>query len=151
MRKSPRRRPFTSSERKIRQKERMYEYYLSNKDKLNSRSREWLEKNREYKKEYQRNRNYLNEHKITLEEAKLMLKNQNNRCAICEELISIGGVLGAHVDHNHITNEIRGILCHNCNNGLGHFRDNINTLLKAISFLKRRKFILIVSPFEKVG
>jgi len=39
------------------------------------------------------------------------------------------------VDHNHNTNKVRGLLCNHCNRGLGHFRDNTETLLKAIDYL----------------
>jgi hypothetical protein len=40
------------------------------------------------------------------------------------------------VDHNHISGLVRGLLCRNCNNGLGQFKDNIETLEKAITYLK---------------
>lgn len=39
------------------------------------------------------------------------------------------------IDHNHSTSEVRGLLCTNCNAGLGHFRDNQETLLRAIEYL----------------
>lgn len=66
-----------------------------------------------------------------------MLAEQNGCCAIC----------GRHkselkrnfsVDHNHDTNEIRGLLCQSCNHGLGCFRsdDGLELLCSAISYLK---------------
>lgn len=42
------------------------------------------------------------------------------------------------VDHNHKSNKIRGLLCLNCNAGLGNFRDNITLLKKAISYLEEK-------------
>lgn len=40
------------------------------------------------------------------------------------------------VDHCHKTNKIRGLLCINCNNGLGAFKDNVFSLNRAIQYLK---------------
>lgn len=57
------------------------------------------------------------------------LKKNTVKCMICgakEKLV---------VDHDHSTNKVRGLLCNHCNRGLGHFRDNQETLLKAIDYL----------------
>ena len=40
------------------------------------------------------------------------------------------------VDHDHLTNEFRGLLCNGCNKGLGLFRDNIQSLNNAIKYLE---------------
>ena len=52
-------------------------------------------------------------------------------CAIC------GRPDPEHVDHSHETGVVRGILCFNCNGGLGQFRDSIDALLNAVSYLTR--------------
>lgn len=62
-----------------------------------------------------------------------MMADQNYACAICGE--SIRG--RAHVDHNHKTDEVRGLLCFLCNAGLGMFKDNIRLLAAAIVYLER--------------
>ena len=62
---------------------------------------------------------------------KLLLDaDPSQTCAIC----SIGGKL--HVDHDHATGKIRGLLCRGCNMGLGNFRDSTVYLNRAIEYLK---------------
>ena len=67
-----------------------------------------------------------------------MKKAQKNKCAICgKHKDSLKKKLA--VDHCHKTGKIRGLLCGNCNNGLGRFQDNVKFLEKAIKYLKEKK------------
>lgn len=68
---------------------------------------------------------------ISDEDLKKMMKLCTS-CAIC----GIEGNLV--VDHNHTTLKIRGMLCTNCNLGLGHFKDNKDLLQSAISYLDQK-------------
>ena len=61
-----------------------------------------------------------------------LLYVQNNKCAICKELF----VKTPDIDHCHTDGTVRGLLCSPCNKGLGHFKDNITYLTKAINYLK---------------
>jgi hypothetical protein len=79
---------------------------------------------------------------MTLIEYNLLSEYQNNLCAICNnpETILDNKQLGVRklaVDHCHITNTNRGLLCFNCNIGLGKFKDSIQELEKAILYLKK--------------
>lgn len=71
----------------------------------------------------------------SIEEYDAMLKEQQGRCAICKTLVDrIDERLV--VDHSHVTGVVRGLLCFNCNVGLGWFRDNMTSLSNAIEYLK---------------
>lgn len=61
---------------------------------------------------------------------------QGNCCAICKAIIA-GGRGAFHADHNHQTNQPRGVLCHNCNVALGNFKDNPELLQAAIEYLNK--------------
>ena len=74
---------------------------------------------------------------LTLDEYDTMLSDQGGACAICGT-DTPGGHGRFHVDHNHDTGENRGLLCHHCNVGLGHFRDSIATLSAAITYLSTK-------------
>lgn len=78
---------------------------------------------------------------ISLNEYKKLFKDQKGLCAICnkKEQRKIGNkICDLSVDHDHKTGKVRGLLCNQCNNGIGRFKDNITYLEKAIDYLKRR-------------
>ncbi len=79
---------------------------------------------------------YKKKFNLTLEEINRMIKNQDGICPICKQKIS-NAKRKWHVDHNHTTGEVRGILCSSCNPGLGYFKDNIQILQSAIKYLKK--------------
>lgn len=60
-----------------------------------------------------------------------MLAAQDYKCLIC------GRPDPEHVDHSHETGKVRGILCFNCNQGLGNFRDDVGILVRAANYLIR--------------
>jgi hypothetical protein len=66
-------------------------------------------------------------------------KEQNYRCAICgiHENDAPGKKL--RFDHDHVTRRPRALLCHHCNVGLGHFKDNPDLLRAAVRYLEETK------------
>jgi hypothetical protein len=74
---------------------------------------------------------------ITSDDYFQMLKNQNNVCAICQKGQPDKKGKKLSVDHCHKTGKVRGLLCTNCNQGLGQFRDDTDVLGKAINYLNK--------------
>jgi len=72
---------------------------------------------------------------LTLEEYDQILETQNGVCKICGSINLDGRRL--YIDHDHKTGKIRGLLCHKCNSMLGYVNDDINVLLKAVSYLRK--------------
>ena len=74
---------------------------------------------------------------MSLETYSEMLKEQDHSCAICKtnEAEVFKQVL--YVDHCHNTGKIRGLLCMQCNAGLGKFKDSLNMLEAAKDYLKK--------------
>lgn len=66
-----------------------------------------------------------------------MLKKQENRCAICGQ--PLGLVEPPHVDHDHDSGKLRGLLCGTCNSGLGFFRDNEYLMRKAADYVEKHR------------
>lgn len=69
-----------------------------------------------------------------------MLEAQGGRCAICRTISPPTGRHsrdGWHVDHDHTTGRIRGLLCRACNHLLGNAEDSIARLEAAIAYLAR--------------
>lgn len=76
---------------------------------------------------------YMHTYNITEDDYNEMLDEQNGKCAICGSKTKAR----LHIDHDHETGEIRGLVCTNCNTGLGMFKDNIEFLSQAIHYLSK--------------
>ena len=90
------------------------------------------------KQEYDRNFQLKRRYGITIEDYDYMLKEQGHRCAICRT-DNPGGQGRFHVDHCHDTGRVRGLLCSNCNHGLGKFQDSVLFLEQAIRYLNEKE------------
>ncbi len=71
---------------------------------------------------------------ISLEEYEDILAKQNGRCAICgvQEPRGMGMF---HVDHCHDTSKVRGLLCNECNMGIGKLKDSADLTARATQYL----------------
>ena len=123
---------------KIKQKEKEdnRRYYVENRDRLKTEAlkRYITRSNSPEFKIQMRNRNLISKFGITLDQYNEIFLKQQGKCAICETDKPKGrGSL--HVDHDHKTGKIRGLLCHNCNVGLGNFKESIDIFKKAAIYL----------------
>jgi len=73
---------------------------------------------------------------ITQDEYIKLSDKQNNSCAICKTIQPGGRHNTWHIDHEHSTGKVRGLLCWLCNSGLGKFKDNSELLKSAINYLE---------------
>src|SRR5580698_9888252 len=102
----------------------------SQKDGLRVHCKECMHLWYEKQKERQRAAYVLKTFGVTLFEIEEQKIKQGGRCKICFKR----GPL--EVDHDHVTSKFRGMLCANCNKGLGHFKDCIQYLMVAQSYLE---------------
>lgn len=81
---------------------------------------------------------------MTKDTYQAMLQAQNGVCAICKQPERVKRspdhsrpVNALAVDHDHKTNLVRGLLCHQCNIGIGNFQDSADRLELAAIYLRR--------------
>lgn len=107
--------------------------------------KEWTSKSK--KKHWKKNSVHesLRQLGITIDIYDDLIEKHQGLCAICNNeetrLSRNGGVCRLAIDHCHSTGKIRGLLCHGCNTGIGKFKDNIDLLQAAITYLKQHEHI----------
>lgn len=104
------------------------------KEKQKAYHKEWWSK-------HGRDRNLQKRYGIGIEEYQTMYKQQEGKCAICEQHSTDVFTKGSEgfelcVDHCHHTGKVRGLLCENCNTGIGKLNDDPEMLRKAITYLE---------------
>ena len=132
---------------KIEQDVREFRKHKSTKDRLNSHCRscerlstkQWRLNNLHKKTAQEWRYNLKRNYGITPKDYETLLSNQNNVCGICKLKCISGRKLA--VDHCHYTGKIRGLLCCNCNRGLGLFKHDISILDNALQYIMDRRNI----------
>lgn len=99
----------------------------------------WQRANRKASNRSKRDHHFRKHYGITYADSDAMLAAQGFCCAICRTRIDTERPKAKHVDHDHKTGRVRGILCFQCNSGLGSFKDDIARLAAAIEYLARHK------------
>jgi hypothetical protein len=119
-------------------------YETARKDEINARARHRYDTDARYRArkiasaanipaDKQREQWLKRKYGMSLEEYGAMWTRQGGACAICERPFR----RTPHVDHCHVTRLVRGLLCSNCNVGLGYFEDNPIFLRRAAAYVER--------------
>jgi hypothetical protein len=147
--------PYSNKERKAEYqrwyrkefREKINEINRKSAARNKERKKIWYEKNKERQKEIKKekynkdktiakNHGLKKKYGITYEGFLQLGVKQNWKCPICGCVLDPNSRY-THVDHDHATGLIRGLLCNNCNCGLGYFRDNQISLKNAIEYLQK--------------
>ncbi len=130
-----------------RRKKTYAKNYQKNKDSKLAYAKKYREEHREQTREASRKHYHENKEKkkiyaraysygLTNEQYESLLKSQNYMCAICrthqKDL-----KMPLHVDHNHTTGKVRGMLCRDCNLALGLLKDNLFFCKNAVHYLEQ--------------
>jgi hypothetical protein len=123
-------------------------YYEANKEKQKAYHKEYARKNREHLRCYNLQRNY----GITMAEKVKMLAAQGGVCACCGTS-KPGGREGYdwHTDHIHGTKTVRGILCTNCNSGIGKLGDDLAGITDAVHYLSKSEPTLFPGIWKRIA
>lgn len=120
-------------------------YYQANKQHIQKSVKERYTEKREevlaqkahYYKATHRPRHLMNVYKLSEDDYNTILVKQNNSCAICG--VSADSLnTSLCVDHNHQTNDVRGLLCRDCNVGIGLLQDRPSVIKNAYQYLITR-------------
>ena len=111
--------------------------YIKHKTRYQKQRKEYYQKNKKrFAKKWLLDKYNIDEKQLDI----ALDKRKDGVCAICgkpaeESKNSTGDGFALKVDHNHETGEVRGLLCTQCNLGLGFFNDSIENLILAIGYL----------------
>lgn len=116
--------------------------YAARREYELARARAWQVANRDRTRGYDRKRYYANlarqmrtsRYGLTPDDYFALVEKQRGVCAICKQTCEATGKRLA-IDHDHVTGNVRGLLCFHCNSGLGKFRENPALLQAAIDYL----------------
>ena len=101
-----------------------------NKDGHGARCRPCTYASKPYSPERQRRYKLKHFYGMSIDDYNRMYQEQQGACKICQK--NFGQLV---VDHDHGTGEVRGLLCSQCNTGIGLLGDNLSTLENAIKYL----------------
>lgn len=134
----------TANERVERSRIQMNAAYQRDPEKFRQRGREWRQANKDKTKYWDANRRLLRRYGITLEQKEQMMKAQGDECLLCDR--PFPSTQKACVDHDHVTGQVRGILCINCNRAMGQLGDSYERLHRVVAYLG---FAECRKPFER--
>jgi|SRR6185312_445267 len=103
-------------------------YWESHSDKVKQRRREAQSRNTDYRRKWRLENIY----KISVSQYEAMLIAQDGHCLVCPR------TEGLHVDHDHKTGTVRGLLCGSHNRVLGLVNDDPAILRALADYLEKK-------------
>ena len=142
--------------------EYLRDYYENNKEKYKLTDEQRAEKNKRRRERYANDKQYresakesargyakknprgkksqrLKQYGITIDQFDVMYEKCGGKCEICGFIDNGNRQFFPFVDHCHTTGEVRGLLCSNCNFGIGKFSDDIERMRAAIDYLQKAR------------
>lgn len=128
----------TIEQKRERNRLKNIEWRKNNREKCCQATANWRARN----PKYESNRKLKERYNITPEQYDEMLHDQGGCCAICGQSERARHprskkIQKLAVDHRHEDGKVRGLLCQDCNRGIGKFHEDISRLRKAIEYLTR--------------
>lgn len=99
------------------------DYYKANKEHLKQKAKERYARNKERFVEYATQRFVEKKYGVTPEQYAALVAACGGRCEVCRR-VPTGRFAKLCVDHNHETDQVRGMLCHGCNTSLGMLKED---------------------------
>lgn len=84
-------------------------------------------------------RKYKQRYSITIEQKEDMVRQQENKCACCNNTFRDTSRGHACIDHDHQTGKVRDILCDRCNTALGWVQEDIELCENLIAYIRKHK------------
>ena len=110
---------------------------LRNPEKMKAATDNWRNNNKEYNTARQRQYQLKSKYGITEDDYTVLLTEQDGKCAICMTDKPTGKWKVFAVDHCHNTGKVRGLLCNECNRGIGLLKDSPELLQAAKDYLEK--------------
>lgn len=107
--------------------------YIQTPDFYQSKAKTWRDANRDRHNAAMSAGQLRRKFGITQQQYDAILADQDGLCAICHLACVTGRKLA--VDHCHSTGKIRGLLCHNCNIGIGKLKEELSILDRAKTYI----------------
>lgn len=120
-----------------------HERYLKNREVILAKSKEYYQNNKDTVRKRSRRIHLKKKYNLDQDQYLAMCVAQGNLCAICKapetRRTPSGDIQPLCVDHNHFTNQVRELLCNDCNALLGFCKENLEILENAILYLEENQ------------
>jgi len=126
----------TDEEYNKRIKKNNRDYNRRHKDKIREKNKEYVKTHGQELRAYKRRHDMKIKYNMTPEDFDKLWESQDGKCLGCNIDLTFKVKGGCIVDHDHKTGKVRGLLCNNCNAGLGFLKDDLTVLRNLTNYLE---------------